>query len=276
MRDIDNVIEERRGKIGFFDSGIGGLTILHAVRSHLPEYDYLYYGDTAHVPYGDKPETLIRKLTTRGIIYLFDKGAELVVVACNTASAETLPLLQIALQDESAYGNKKVLGVIIPTIETLIESNARHALLIGTTRTVDSQKYNKELEKRNAHDIVLSSQATPSLVPLIEAGCYEKAAKVAIEMIDQMDTRPERVILGCTHYTLIKDELRKRYGRQAILAQDEIIPDKLSAYLTKHREIEIKLSKNASLEIHLSRETRAYREQISLLFQTLARRAGGG
>lgn len=149
-------------KIGFFDSGVGGYTILSAVQKMLPQYSYLYYGDTAHVPYGDKTEEEIYTYTRESIEALFNHGAGLVVIACNTASAQTLRRLQDELIPIK-YKGRRLLGVIIPTIETIIDAGTKRALLIGTNRTIDSRKYESELEKRNASSISLISVATPNL-----------------------------------------------------------------------------------------------------------------
>ena len=133
-------------KIGFFDSGLGGLTIMSAVIKKLPQYDYEFYGDTANLPYGDKSEEEIFNLTKRGIDNLFKKNCLLIIVACNTASAETLRELQNNYLIKN-YPERKILGVIIPTIETLKEEEIQHAILIGTNRTINSKKYDLELIK---------------------------------------------------------------------------------------------------------------------------------
>ena len=125
--------------IGLFDSGLGGLTILRAVVKQLPQYDYVYYGDTANLPYGDKSEAEIYDLSVAAMDYLFGEGCALIIVACNTASAETLR----KLQDEylpKHYPERRILGVIIPTVETLIADGVEAALLLATKRTVESQK----------------------------------------------------------------------------------------------------------------------------------------
>ena len=247
---------ERQYKIGFFDSGLGGLTILTAVRKYMPEYEYVYYGDTENIPYGDKSEEDIYRLTKCGVEELFQRGAVLVVVACNTASVASVR----KLQDEviaHEYPDRRVLGVIIPTIETLLSRNPHHALLIGTTRTVASSKFEVELKKQsNSH--TLTARATPTLVPLIEAGEYEKACEVARAVIDETNEPFDAVILGCTHYTTLKECLRASHPHLAVISQDEIIPTKLHDYLLRHPEIEGRLSKKGSVEIHLSKESPQY------------------
>jgi glutamate racemase len=234
-------------KIGVFDSGLGGLTILNAIRNHLPQYDYIYYGDTANLPYGDKDEDLIRSLTRQGLENLFAQGAGIIVVACNTASAETVRTLQDTIL-KGKYAKRRILGVIVPTIEELLMRTPARALLIGTTRTIESRKYERELAIRGGAEILITSRATPTLVPLIEAndlkGAYAYLERLLVPKVGEVDT----LILGCTHYTVLKDWLRSRFPRLRVLSQDEIIPRKLEAYLQAHGELQKKLSQGNSCE----------------------------
>jgi len=231
-------------KIGVFDSGLGGLTILNAIRVRLPEYDYIYYGDTKNLPYGDKTEEEIYELTKCAVIELFERGALLVIVACNTASAESLRRLQETIF-EGAYQGRKILGVIIPTIETVLDDNHRNVLLIGTRRTIESKKYIKELLKRDGGHIFLTSIATPVLVPLIESGEIEVALKYLMTLIPTVG-EVESIILGCTHYTVLKNGLRREFPGLRIISQDELIPMKLESYLRAHPEIESELTRAKS------------------------------
>jgi len=242
-------------KIGFFDSGLGGLTILKAVRELLPEYDYLYFGDTANLPYGDKTEDEIYTLTSIAVKRLFDAGALIVVIACNTASAETLRRIQETML-VGEYANRKALGVIIPTIEALVESNARKALLIGTRRTIASQKYERELEKISAH-IFLESHATPKLVPYIESGNINGACTTLEIAIRDKVGESDTIVLGCTHYTVLKEQIRDIY-KLKVISQDEIIPHKLKTYLTRHDEIESNLTRTGSIAFEFSAEAERY------------------
>ncbi len=233
-------------RLGFFDSGVGGLAIARAVQEVLPEYDYSFYGDTANVPYGDKTEEEILALTQAGVERLFLQDCAIVILACNTASAETLRTLQDTYLPRH-YPDRRILGVIIPTIEEVIMRGSRRALLIATSRTVASTKYERELSTRNSTDLALISQATPSLVPLIEANKFASATREAISIIDRhrravhaVDT----VVLGCTHYTVLKGFLREHYGEVvSIVSQDEVIPRKLADYLMRHPEIEKRLTR---------------------------------
>jgi len=241
-------------KIGFFDSGRGGLLIAEAVQDFMPEYDYIYYGDTAHVPYGDRPESEIYDLTRAGVEYLFKHDCLIIVLACNTASAETLR----KLQDEwlpTHYPERKILGVIIPTIESVLSTNCTRVLLLATARTVSAGKYHLELGKLNILHTKIIAQAVTELVPLIEAGELNQASSKAVEYILSHLERGEvvdGVILGCTHYSLLTTELRKRFPNITFFAQTEIIPSKLKNYLQAHVEIRDQLTTGETLQTYFT------------------------
>jgi glutamate racemase len=256
-------------KLGFFDSGLGGLLIMKAVAKALPEYDYEYYGDTKNVPYGDKDEEEIYKLTKAGVIHLFEKDCSLVVIACNTASAETLR----RLQDEFLpleYPDRKILGVIIPVVEEVVESECKKVLMFATQRTVSSGKYHLELGKRNELNTKIEALATPEFVPLIEKGKSSGVFALMQALIDERieSTGIDGVILGCTHYTLLTKELKDTYGNSVyIFSQTEIIPKKLELYLQNHPEIETGLSRGATRNIFLTEHNAEYDAHLSTLLE---------
>ena len=238
--------------VGFFDSGLGGLLVLRAVAKALPQYDYIYYGDTANLPYGDKSEAEIYELTTAAIRELFLRNCLLVIVACNTASAETLRRIQDTFLKEE-YPERRILGVIIPTIETVLEGKWQRALLLATTRTVASRKYERELEKVGDGKVELISVATPELVPLLESHQHDEALTLAIKTIEAVGREGDVVLLGCTHYALLKTPLREHFGsRYTFISQDEVIPNKLQSYLESHPELATLLSKTGKRQIHLT------------------------
>jgi glutamate racemase len=245
-------------KIGFFDSGLGGLTVMKDVAQSMPQYDYEFFGDTANLPYGDKTEEDIYELTKAGVEALFEKDCSLVVIACNTASAETLRTLQDTfLADE--YPDRKILGVIIPMVEEVVECHAKRALLIATRRTIESRKYEREFSKfENSPE--LFSIATPALVPLIEAGRIDEAVMEVVPMVQELILKGgDSLILGCTHYGLLKQGIEENVGQEImIFSQAEIIPKKLFAYLESHPEIKNELSKSGTRNIFLSAHTRNY------------------
>ena len=245
-------------KIGFFDSGLGGLTILKAVAKELPEYDYAYYGDTQHLPYGDKTEEEIFALSKIGIEYLFEKGCLLVIVACNTASAETLRKLQQSWLLKE-YPDRKVLGMIVPTVEEVLECNLSRVTLLATKRTAESNKYKIELDNRSVQAVTLIQVASPELVPFIELNELAAATQAAIARIESEVGESEGVILGCTHYTQIKNQLREHFGkRKVIFSQDEIIPQKLFLYLENHPKIAGQLTRTGERSIHLTQHRPDY------------------
>lgn len=262
-------------KIGVFDSGLGGLQILQALTKRLPEYSYEYYGDTKHLPYGDREEEEIYELTKFGIEHLFSKDCVIVIIACNTASAETTRRLQREYLPKSPYSDRKILGVIIPTVEYAVASGAEQLLLLGTSRTVASGKYDRELKKlcwkQQIKVPALISIATPELVPLIEAEQIAEATAVASRYIEIWAREVDGVILGCTHYGLMSQKLQQDWGKHMnIISQTEIIPGKVYAYLKNHSEIETRLNRQGKRNIYLTNHSPAY---LSFIDDVLGRRA---
>ncbi len=257
-------------KIGLFDSGLGGLLILKAVTSKLPWYDYEYYGDTQHLPYGDKTEAEIYRLTKQGIQHLFERDCVLIIIACNTASAETLRRLQDEFLPEY-YPHRRILGVIVPVVEEVIDSACKKVLLFATKRTVSSGKYHLELGKRNEIDTKIESIATPKVVPLIEEGKIGEAVSHIATHIDKKLATGERidgVILGCTHYVLLADALQERFGSTfSIFSQHRIIPNKLDTYLQRHPEIEARLTRQGRRNIFLTEHRSDYDRYIATLLE---------
>lgn len=239
-------------KIGFFDSGLGGLTILKAVVKKMPTYDYLYFGDTKNLPYGDRSEEEICTLTKEGVRYLFDNECLLVVVACNSASVETARRLQDEFLTEE-FPDKKLLAILIPTIEELKYNNKTEVALLATKRTVESARYENEITLRENSNVSLISLPTPELVPLIELNEIETAGQQAIRKIEEEAGESSVVVLGCSHYSMIKSNLRTHFGdSKQIISQDEIIPKKLKIYLSNHPEIESRLSREGERTVHLT------------------------
>lgn len=235
--------------IGFFDSGLGGLTILKDVLTLLPEHDYIYLGDNLRAPYGSKPEELIYEHTREGVRFMFEQGAELVVLACNTASAVALRRLQQEFLP-AYFPDKKILGIVIPTIEEARRFSANgHLGLLATEATVASNVYSREISKLNP-DLKISSQGCPALVPLIEQGRVageeiENEIRACLSRLLKQDREIDTIMLGCTHYALIKELIEKHlpFGIKAI-SQGRIIAMKLKDYLIRHSEIERRLGRN--------------------------------
>ena len=242
-------------KIGIFASGLGGLMISKALREKLPQYDYIYLGDTKNLPYGNKSQQTIYKNTVRAVRYLFDKNCVLVILACNTASSKALRKIQTQWLPKSKYKDRKVLGVIRPTVESVVKSTKIG--LIGTIRTIDSSAYLQELKKINKN-IKLVAKATPKLVPMIEKGEYkEEILKNYLLPFKNIET----LILGCTHYGILKEKVRKILGPKVkIIVQEDILPYKLKNYLSRHKDIVRKLSKNRTIEILVTKNTKSIKK----------------
>ncbi|MCB9811808.1 glutamate racemase [Candidatus Nomurabacteria bacterium] len=254
-------------KIGFFDSGLGGIVIMKAVAAALPQYDYEFYGDTLNLPFGDKTEEEIFKLTKAGMEALFAKDCLINIVACNTSSAESMRKLQDTFLP-AGYPDRRILGVIIPAVEELIDKQAKKVILLATKRTIESGKYERELKNRHHEKVELYGVATPALVPLIEAGNIETATKEAARvLLDLMASVGEvdSVVLGCTHYTLLRPALQQAFPEVTFVSQDEFVPHKLEAYLTAHPEHEQRLSRGGTRNIQLTQDRQDYDQIIAEL-----------
>ena len=255
--------------IGVFDSGIGGLTTLKELQKILPEADYLYLGDTANSPYGKRSVERVRDFTEAGVEFLFQKGAEIVLIACNTASTDALRFLQEKYRKISP--EKKVLGVLIPAVEQALE-NSRYGNigLIATEHTVRSgnfeeeclrkypEKYQKNFseknQKKNARNAKFQkipqiiSVSAPLLVPLIEEGWSEKPETMAIlkkYILPLTSQNIDTLILGCTHYPILEKMFSKKMGKNCtIINSGKAQAEKFLLYLKKHPEISEKILKN--------------------------------
>ena len=239
------------GPIGIFDSGYGGLTILEQIRKELPGYDYLYLGDNARTPYGTRSFEVVYRFTLQCVEYLFRQGCHLVILACNTASAKALRTIQ---QNDLANidPNRRVLGVIRPTVEEVVKfTKTKHIGLLATSGTVLSDSYPLEIHKIDP-DIVVSSEACPLWVPLIENNEHQNEGadyfvKKYIRNLLNQDSQIDSVILGCTHYPLLCNKIARELPEGVkIISQGEIVAGSLADYLQRHPEMEEKCSRNAS------------------------------
>lgn len=219
-----------RSPIGVFDSGIGGLTVAHAIRKVLPTEDMIYFGDIAHLPYGDKSEAAIQAYSIKIADVLLKKGCKVIVIACNSASSAAYELLK-----EYVRKDTHIINVIDPMVELVVNRYpGKHVGLIGTKRTVHSDVYARKVAeaKRN---ITLQCLATPLLAPMIEEGFINN--QISHEIIAQYLSDPvleniEVLILACTHYPLIKKEINAFYrGRIEVMDSAEIVAQALQQYL---------------------------------------------
>ncbi len=253
-------------KIGVFDSGLGGLIIARALMEALPQYDYVYYGDTAHVPYGEKTSGRILAYTLDAMRFLINEGCGLIIIACNTATAITLRYLQKRFCPKYAP-HVKILGVIIPTVETALQTSTDTIGVVATPATVRSDIYGIELRKIvPAADVI--SLATPRLVPAIEANDFSGAEQAIAEYIKTFQNVPV-LILGCTHYPIVKDLFQKYLPHTRIVAQDDLMGDKLTDYLKRHSEIETKLSRGNTRRFIVSQLSPGYTQVAQKLFPNI-------
>ncbi len=232
--------------IGFFDSGVGGLTILKAVHERMPEYDTYYLGDTAHAPYGNRTQDEIFDLTWDGCKQLFAQGCDLVIIACNTASSTALRRIQQTKLAE--YPGKRVLGIIQPTVETLVRQGYKRIAILSTIATKNSGAYEKEFAKLNPA-ISVYSQACPNWVAFVENGQTDSAearedVKREMEILKREAPDAEAVLLACTHFPYLASHVREALGKEIPLYdQGALVAEALADYLERHPEIEMGLGK---------------------------------
>jgi len=242
-------------RIGVFDSGLGGLAIARAIEERLPQYDYLYLGDTKRVPYGGRSQETIHEFTSEALTYLFAHDCQLVILACNTASAEALRKSQQEYLPRH-YPERRVLGVIIPTAEAIFEqSEARRVGVIATMSTVESRAYEREIEKQ-CSDVEVVAHPTPLLVPLVENEGLKYVGPVLDDYLAEVGP-VDALVLGCTHYCHLKGPIRERVSIP-VISQDEVVPEKLADYLRRHPEIESKLGRSGERLYHVTDVTTAY------------------
>lgn len=246
--------------IGIFDSGLGGLTVLKQIVKLLPQYDYVYFGDNAHAPYGDRSEERIYEFTKNGVDYLFRQGCVLVILACNTASAVALRRLQQEWLP-TAYPDRRILGIILPVVETVVSMKVKRPKrigVIGSRATIQSNAFGKEIAKRDPVLVpLLFQKSCPLLVPFIEEGMQKS---IPAAMILKHYLRPLKqkqvsiLVLGCTHYPMMKKKIQNVMGRSvAIVDPGVIVARSLKHYLERHSEITALLAVNPAADEYTSK-----------------------
>jgi len=257
------------GPIGIFDSGYGGLTILHAIRQLLPQYDYLYLGDNARTPYGTRSFDVVYEFTRQAVVKLFDMGCHLVILGCNTASAKALRSIQ-QKDLPKLDPNRRVLGVIRPTAEVIGSlTHNRHVGIFATEGTIKSESYNLEIHKLFP-DIEVTGVACPFWVPLVE---YNEAdspgadyfVKKRIDQLLRLDPQIDTIILGCTHYPLLLPKIHKYIPRGIrIVAQGEYVATSLQQYFERHPDMEQRCTKNGQTRYLTTENPEKFKEQAQL------------
>ncbi len=251
---------DKSSPIGVFDSGYGGLTVFKSIVAKMPQYDYLYLGDNARAPYGNRSFETVHEYTLQCVQWFFEMGCPLVILACNTASAKALRTIQ--QQDLPGIdATKRVLGVIRPSAEVIGNySKTRSIGVLGTKGTVTSGSYEIEINKFFP-DIKVHSKGCPMWVPLIENGEYGSAgADYFVEKyLDELMAGAadiDTILLACTHYPLLMDKIRKFLPAHVqVVAQGGIVADSLSAYLAKHTEMAQRLTQAGIIRFFTTDDT---------------------
>lgn len=258
--------------IGIFDSGYGGLTILHGIRQLLPEYDYLYLGDNARTPYGPRSFDVVYEFTRQAVQKLFDLGCQLVILGCNTASAKALRSIQ---QNDlpKIDPERRVLGVIRPTAEVIgTLTKTRHVGVLATEGTIRSESYNLEIQKLWP-DIQVSGVACPFWVPLVE---YNEAdspgadyfVKKRIDQIMRLDPQIDTIILGCTHYPLLMPKILKYLPQGVrVVPQGEYVAESLQRYFELHPQMEQRISRGATVRYLTTESPERFEEQARIFLR---------
>ena len=251
--------------IGVFDSGLGGLTVLKSLIKKLPEYHYIYYGDNARVPYGNRSKETIYKFTKEAIDFLASKNCQLIIIACNTSTSTALKKIQNEYLPIK-YPDKRVLCVIKPAVEYLKENNYKKIGIVGTKATISSEAYIREIKKLLPTAIVFQ-KACPLLVPYIEDSSRNK--KVLDLLLDEYLTgfknNIDALLLACTHYEIIEQEIKATVGNKIeVISQGKLVAEKLLDYLRKHPEIESQLEKTGKVDYFFSDSNSDFKKLMKL------------
>ena len=260
------------GPIGVFDSGYGGLTVFDKILERMPAYDYIYLGDNARAPYGGRSFEVVYRFTREAVMRLFREGCQLVILACNTASAKALRTIQqcdLPRWDAS----RRVLGVIRPTVELMDRlSRTKHIGVVGTAGTISSGSYQLEIAKMFPH-IHVEAEACPMWVPLVENNEYASpgADYFVQKYLDQLfakDARIDTLILGCTHYPLLLDKIRKYVpAGVTLLPQGEYVAQSLEDYLKRHPEMARKLTTGGTRRFLTTESAEKFSEAASIFLR---------
>ena len=257
------------GPIGVFDSGYGGLTILDKIRGLMPEYDYIYLGDSARCPYGPRSFEVVYEFTLQAVSKLFELGCPLVILACNTASAKALRTIQ-QINLPVIDATRRVLGVIRPTAECIGEiTRSRHVGILATAGTIKSESYLLEIHKLSP-DIVVTGEACPMWVSLVENNEYQSEGadyfvKQHINRLLDKDPMIDTIILGCTHYPLLLDKIRQfTPGHIRIIAQGEYVARSLQDYLNRHPEMDARCEKGGKCHFLTTESENKFEESASI------------
>ena len=264
------ILPSNPGPIGIFDSGYGGLTILHGLRQMLPQYDYMYLGDNARAPYGSRSFEVVYKFTRQAVLKLFSMGCHLVILGCNTASAKALRSIQQRDIPE-LDPDRRVLGIIRPTAEVIgTLTKSRHVGILATEGTIKSESYKIEIGKLWP-DIQVSGVACPLWAAIVVANEADSPGadyfvKKRIDQLMRMDEDIDTIILGCTHYPLLMSSIVKNLPDGVrVVPQGQYVANSLQDYLQRHPNMEQMVTKGGSCK-YLTTESEEKFKESALIF----------
>lgn len=252
----------RQQPIGIFDSGIGGLTVAKALHEHMPNEQFIYFGDTYHLPYGDKSADAIRYYCIKISKFLLEKNCKLIIIACNSASSTAYDMLLDFFDGKVLFVN-----VVDPLVHEVISKGYKNIGVIATKATINSQIYSKKIKSYNP-ELTVNEMATPLLVPMIEEGFYN--GNISRNIIENYLSNPklegiDALLLACTHYPLIKNEINDFYqGKVAILDSIEVVKNEVEQLLT---EIDLKsFEKSADDLFYVSDYTASFESTTRIFY----------
>lgn len=262
------------GPIGVFDSGYGGLTILNEFLKEFPEYDFIYLGDNARTPYGTRSFEMVYQYTRQSVMHLFEMGCQLVILACNTASAKALRTIQ--QNDLPGFdSSRRVLGVVRPSVEKIgAVSRNGHVGVLGTTGTVQSMSYPLEIQKLFPGTVV-SQQACPMWVPLVEndernTPGADYFVKRDLTRLFEQDNQIDTLILGCTHYPLLLPVIERFLPPGvSVMPQGQIVAQSLKDYLSHHPQMDSKCTKNGTCRFYTTEDPAKFNEASAVFLEKL-------
>ena len=269
MMRHENIFPSAPGPIGVFDSGYGGLTVLHGIRQLLPAYDYMYLGDNARAPYGSRSFEVVYQFTRQAVIKLFSMGCHLVILGCNTASAKALRTIQQRDLPE-LDPRRRVLGIIRPTAENIGSlTRSRHVGILATEGTVRSRSYSLEIGNLFP-DITVSGVACPLWAAIVEANEADSPGadyfvKKRIDQLMRTDPLIDTIVLGCTHYPLLMNSIVKNVPDGVrIVPQGHYVAESLSNYLERHRDIAANITQGGTCRYFTTESEDKFRENAQI------------
>ena len=269
MKQSDSMFPSAPGPIGVFDSGYGGLTVLHGIRQLLPAYDYMYLGDNARAPYGSRSFEVVYQFTRQAVLKLFSMGCHLVILGCNTASAKALRTIQ--QRDLPALDpQRRVLGIIRPTAENIGSlTRSRHVGILATEGTIKSESYALEIGKLFP-DVVVSGVACPLWAAIVEANEADSPGadyfvKKRIDQLMRKDPLIDTIVLGCTHYPLLMNSIVKNAPDGVrIVPQGHYMAESLQNYLERHKDMEACITQGGTCRYFTTESEEKFRESAQI------------